>query len=75
MINTYLIAISDSDCHPWIEEFHANDRESAEDKIITYILDTYEFDGKVPYDFRDFIKFCNQQGVYISEIYDLDEFN
>lgn len=71
-MNTYLLPISDGqEC--WIEHVTAKGIVDAENKLVKYLADMYEF---IDYgdSFTDMLDVMQDHGFVIGELYDIEEF-
>lgn len=71
-MNTYLLPISDGhEC--WIEHVAAKGIVDAENKLVKYLADDYEF---IDYgdSFTDMLETMQDHGFVIGELYDIEEF-
>ena len=71
-MNTYLLPISDGqEC--WIEQVTAKGIVDAENKLVKYLADMYEF---IDYgdSFTDMLDVMQDHGFVIGELYDIEEF-
>ena len=76
-MNIYLVPIYDAEeVSPEILSFKAKSLSSAEDKVVNYFQNKYDFEGFLGgEDWEDFCMYCGDQlGIVIGDLYDIEEF-
>ena len=71
-MNTYLLPITDGhEC--WIEHVTAKGIVEAENKLVKYLADDYEF---IDYgdSYNDMLETLSDHGFIVGELYDIEEF-
>ena len=72
-MNTYLIPICDGE-ETYIMTINAHDMESAEEKLMQELCDTYKDLDENIFDYRDFWNDAADKGIMIGDFYDKETF-
>lgn len=72
-MNTYLIPICDNE-DIYIMTINARDMESAEEKLMQELCDTYSDLDESILDYQDFLDDAAEKGIIIGDFYDKETF-